>query len=157
MNRMLTLIPILAVALAGCATSGGAGTPAGTPPPATDQPTAVPTEAAPVRLDASANGTTVTVAPGTPIVITLAANPTTGYSWTVTSLPDPAAVALDSPPEGVYVATPVASAVVGSGGAQTWDLHATQAGTTSIQLAYARPWESGTPPVETFSVTFVVA
>ncbi|MCU0504531.1 MAG: protease inhibitor I42 family protein [Chloroflexi bacterium] len=158
MNRMLTVIPIVAVALAACTASGGAGTPATEPPPATDRPSAAPTDVAgTLRLDASANGTTVTVAPGTAIVIALDANPTTGYSWIVTSVPDPASVALDSPPEGAYVATPVGSAVVGSGGVQTWDLRATGAGTTSIQLDYARPWESGTPPVETFSVTFVVA
>ena len=157
MNRMLTVIPIVAVALAACTASGGAETPA-TEPPATDRPSAAATDAAgPIRLDASANGTTVAVAPGTAIVIALDANPTTGYSWIVTSVPDPASVALDSPPEGAYVATPVGSAVVGSGGVQTWDLRATGAGTTSIQLDYARPWESGTPPVETFAVTFVVA
>ena len=90
------------------------------------------------------------------IVLVLPSNPTTGYSWTVTSLPDPGHVSLDSPIEGVYVATPVASGVVGSGGTQSWDLHATKAGTTSIALAYVRPWESGVPPVEAFAVTFAV-
>ncbi len=149
MIRHAALLSILAVALAGCASAGsplpGLATPSG----------ASSSTPGTLRLDASANGTTVTVAPGTPIALDLASNPTTGYSWTVTTTPDRTRVSLASPVEGTYAATPVASGVVGSGGTQSWSLHATGAGTTSIALAYARPWES-TPPVETFSVTFVV-
>jgi inhibitor of cysteine peptidase len=154
MIRFLALVPILVVALVGCTTAGAAPTDPVTPAAATpSSPGGTPE---PMRLDESANGATLTVAPGTPIVIGLPSNPTTGYSWVVTSLPDPGHVSLDSPIEGTYVATPVGSGVVGSGGTQSWDLHATKAGTTSIALAYARPWESGVPPVDVFAVTFVV-
>jgi inhibitor of cysteine peptidase len=151
MARSVVLLPVLVVALAGCAGATTVSPGRETPSPATPSS---PSDT--IRLDASANGSTVPVAPGTPIVLELASNPTTGYSWTVTSLPDAGHVSLDSPIEGVYTATPVGSSVVGSGGVQRWDLHATKAGTTAIALAYARPWESGVPPVETFSVTFVV-
>jgi inhibitor of cysteine peptidase len=151
MARSVVLLPVLAVALAGCAGAATVTPGAGTPSPAISSS---PSDT--IRLDASANGSTVPVAPGTPIILELDSNPTTGYSWMVTSLPDAGHVALDSPIDGVYTATPVASSVVGSGGTQSWDLHATKAGTTSIALAYARPWESGVPPVEAFSVTFVV-
>ena len=151
MTRSVALLPVLVVALAGCV-----GATTVSPEPGSASPATPSSPSGTIRLDASANGSTITVAPGTPIVLELPSNPTTGYSWTVTSLPDAGHVSLDSPIEGVYTATPVGSGVVGSGGVQSWDLHATKAGTTSIALAYARPWESGVPPVEAFSVTFAV-
>lgn len=151
MARSVVLLSALVLALVGCS---GAATPS--PEQGAASPASPGSPPATVRLDEGANGSTFTVAPGTPIVLVLPANPTTGYSWTITSLPDPGHVSLDSPIEGTYTATAAASGIVGSGGSQSWDLHATKAGTTSMALAYARPWESGVPPVETFAVTFVV-
>ncbi len=146
MLRSLALLPLLAVALVACdGGSGGASPqPSGSSVPET------------VHLDGSANGTTVTVDASTPIAISLASNPTTGYSWVVTSVPDPAVLAADSPIDGVYVADAVASGVVGAGGIQTWGFHAVTAGTTTFTAEYARPWESGVPPVQTFTVTIAV-
>jgi inhibitor of cysteine peptidase len=156
MIRVPVLLSIAVVALAACSTAGADPSPAGSATSDASPPSSPGAAPGTLRLDEDANGSTVTVAPGTPIVLVLQSNPTTGYSWTVTSLPDPGHVSLDSPIEGRYVATPVGSGVVGSGGTQSWDLHATKAGTTSIVLAYARPWESGVPPVEAFAVTFIV-
>lgn len=150
MSRSLLLLPLAVVALVAC--SSGA-TPAPSPTPAPQTPTPSP---AAVRLDASANGTTVTVAPGTPITIELASNATTGYTWVPTTLPDYGHVAIDGPTEGTYVAPSTEPGVVGAGGTQVWTLHATKAGTTSFGLGYLRPWEAGVAPVDTFSVTFVV-
>jgi inhibitor of cysteine peptidase len=146
MLRSLALLPFLAVALAACAGGSGGASP---------QPSgsAVPET---VHLDGSANGTTVAVDPSTPIAISLASNPTTGYSWLVTSVPDPAILAADSPIDGVYVADAMASGVVGSGGMQTWGFHAATAGTTTFTAEYARPWESGVPAVGAFTVTITV-
>jgi inhibitor of cysteine peptidase len=156
MIRVPVLLSIAVVALAACSTTGADPSPTGAATSDASPPSSPGAAPGTLRLDDGANGSTVTVAPGAVIVLVLPSNPTTGYSWTVTSLPDPGHVSLDSPIEGVYVATPVASGVVGSGGTQSWDLHATKAGTTSIALAYVRPWESGVPPVEAFAVTFVV-
>lgn len=156
MIRVPVLLSIAVVALAACSTTGADPSPTGAATSDASPPSSPGAAPGILRLDEGANGSTVTVAPGTPIVLVLPSNPTTGYSWIVTSLPDPGHVSLDSPIEGVYVATPVGSGIVGSGGTQSWDLHATKAGTTSIALAYARSWESGVPPVESFAVTFVV-
>jgi inhibitor of cysteine peptidase len=149
MSRSLLLLPLAIVALVGC--SAGSS-----PAPSTAPSVAPASPPAAVHLDASANGTTVTVAPGTPITLELASNATTGYSWVPTTLPDYAFVAIDGPTEGVYVAPSSQPGLAGAGGTQVWALHATKAGTTTFGLGYLRSWESSVPPVDTFSVTFVV-
>ena len=150
MRRSLLSIPFVLFALGACS-AGAASAPSSTPAPGTPAPSP-----AAIHLDASASGTTVTVAPGTPITIELASNATTGYTWIPTTLPDYGHVAIDGPTEGIYIAPSAEPGLAGAGGTQVWTLHATKAGTTSFGLGYVRPWESGVAPVETFSVTFVV-
>jgi inhibitor of cysteine peptidase len=147
MSRSLLLLPLALVAFVGC-TVGSSPTPAPSVAPASPP--------AAVHLDESANGTTVTVAPGTPITLELASNATTGYSWVPITLPDYGIVAIDGPTEGVYVAPTSQPGLAGAGGTQVWSLHSTKAGTTTFGLGYLRSWESSVPPVDTFSVTFVV-
>ena len=139
MLRSLLLIPLTVIALAACSASA----------------TPVPSPVA-VRLDESANGTTVTVAPGTPIILELASNATTGYTWLPTTLPDDARVAMDEPAGGTYVAPSAEPGLTGAGGTHAWTFTAVAAGTTDLGLGYVRPWESGVAPIEMFAVTFVV-
>jgi len=102
------------------------------------------------------NGTVVTASGpidlevGGRATIELEANPTTGFQWTFTSEPDTAVVRVVS---DTYVAG--STAAVGSGGQQTIVIEGVSAGSTTIELAYSRPWETGVTPAETatFAVT----
>lgn len=105
----------------------------------------------------SDNGRTIKVALGSEISLILAANATTGYSWTVLRSPDPAILAFFGPTKGVYLASRPAPGLVGVGGKTTWTLRAVGAGSTILGLGYQRPWESGVAPVSSFQVTITVS
>jgi inhibitor of cysteine peptidase len=91
---------------------------------------------------------------GQTLVITLASNPSTGYSWTVSGAPDSGVLTQD----GDITYTPSNPDVVmpGSGGSETVRFTATAAGTTTIVLDYRRPWETDVPPVETVTIDVTV-
>jgi predicted secreted protein len=91
---------------------------------------------------------TVTASPGQTLEVVLDANPSTGYTWTVTSAPE----FLKSEGEPAF-ASEAASGVVGAGGKQTLRFSVTAAGTGELGLSYLRPWETTTPPAETFRVS----
>jgi predicted secreted protein len=93
----------------------------------------------------------VTIAVGERATIRLEGNVTTGYSWTISEQPDPAVVKVVS---DEYVA-PGEGAAVGQGGHQEVVVEGVAAGTTSLGMSYARPWEQDTPPAETatFDIT----
>lgn len=82
--------------------------------------------------------------------IKLAANPTTGYHWEPTAQPDAAVVRIVS---DTYLAPDTDR--VGAGGTQEIVVEGVAAGTTTLTMGYARPWEQGTPPTETttFAIT----
>ena len=90
----------------------------------------------------------IEVVVGEQFTIMLAANPTTGYSWTVSRQADPTVVA---PVDSDYQPDP--SSVVGTGGHQRLTYQAVGRGTTTINLDYRRPWESTTTEK---SATFTV-
>jgi inhibitor of cysteine peptidase len=106
--------------------------------------------AATTTLTASASGTTVQTSVGEHLLISLEANPTTGYLWQVQSGLDTAVVSFVGQD---YQEGPAASGVVGAGGTDTLEFLAAGAGTTTIDLAYAR---AGGAPASTFSVTVEV-
>lgn len=85
---------------------------------------------------------------GEQFTIVLAANPTTGYSWTVSRQADLAVVA---PVDTDYQPGP--TSVVGAGGHQRLTYQAVGRGTTTINLDYRRPFESATTEK---SATFTV-
>lgn len=103
-----------------------------------------------VRLDARDNGRRLELRVGQRLMLQLRANPSTGYSWEVVSSGQPVLRQLGEP---TY--TPD-SHMVGAGGQLQYEFRAEQAGTASLKLAYARPWEKGKEPADTFSVTVVV-
>ncbi|MEQ8200299.1 MAG: protease inhibitor I42 family protein [Syntrophomonadaceae bacterium] len=74
--------------------------------------------------------------------LSLASNPTTGYSWTVTGGADGVIQNTGS----TYRPDDSGSLpVAGRGGRQLWRFQAVQEGTADLQLVYARPWESVQP------------
>ena len=92
-------------------------------------------------------GDTISVKVGDSFVIALAANPTTGYSWT-------AAVN----PNATYVSSTqvTSSTLPGAGGTQQLTFRATAAGSSTLVLNYARSFETGVPPAQTQSFPLTV-
>jgi predicted secreted protein len=111
--------------------------------------TACSSEAAAVTLGPEDTGTTVTVAVDDRIDVALPGNPTTGYTWTIAAIDDAVLVSRGEP------AFRADSTLVGSGGTMTLTFDAVGAGTTTVELAYRRPFETA-PAEDTFTVTVVV-
>jgi len=96
------------------------------------------------------SGQPVVVATGQDFAIRLSANPTTGYEWTVTAVPDQTMVNLVSV-DGTY--QPPDQPLPGAGGFQVFELAAIGPGTTQVQFTYARPFDpSDNPTIETFTI-----
>jgi len=117
-------------------------------------PTDKPADTAkPITLDKSANGRTVTPAPGQQVVISLKGNPTTGYSWSCAKIEGDAAVAVG---KVAYVRDQSGPRRMGSGGMFVATFKAAKIGKSKITLEYKRPWEKGKPAAETFTLTVEV-
>ena len=99
------------------------------------------------------NGATVSLRPGERVTISLASNPTTGYSWQVVAI-DEALLEMVAEPE--YQPEAKAEGLVGAGGTESFLFQALAPGEATLTLGYARPWEVDVAPIETFSVHVVV-
>jgi inhibitor of cysteine peptidase len=106
-----------------------------------------------MQLDGDDNGTQVALAKGQTVAITLASNPTTGYSWQVVPSDDGVLVQVG---EAEFEENPRSKGLVGAGGAETLRFEAKRPGQTTLELAYRRPWEKNEKPIETFSVQVTV-
>lgn len=98
-----------------------------------------------VTLDESSEGKTLELSPGQQLMVSLDANPSTGFDWAVVKAP----AALGSPEMG-YVSS---SNVTGAPGKRhlTWTVKAAlPAGDHAVELGYARSFERGVPPFKTF-------
>jgi inhibitor of cysteine peptidase len=107
-----------------------------------------------VVLGAEDLGRTVALSAGQVLVISLASNPTTGYSWEMAE--GDAAVVQQVGEVEFSPSAPVGEPLVGSGGTETFRFEAAGQGQTTLTLVYHRPWEKGVEPLETFSVEVVV-
>lgn len=134
-----------------------AGPPAGRPArpsadaPSASQPASSPTTRPADRLllgDAD-NGKSFSVQPGATISITLAANITTGYSWSVAKLDGQSVRAIGDVQYRPDAAPP---GMVGSGGRAIATLEAIRTGRTTITLEYRRPWEKDVAAEKTYTV-----
>jgi predicted secreted protein len=148
MNRWLVVVGISALAVAGVLSACGDddnddnGDPTVTSSPA-------PAE---VQLTEPDNGTTVTLAADGTLIVALASNPSTGYSWAIVS-PEPEFLELDGEPK--FVPAGSTTPVVGAGGTQVFTLKATGAGTSTLMMEYNRTTTPPEEPEETFTVTVV--
>ena len=104
-----------------------------------------------VNVDSSYSGKQVELSVGQTLVVTLASNVTTGYSW---SLADNSDSSVLSETGNEYISPQ--TSLVGAGGNEKWTFQALKKGTSIISMEYSRPWEKDTPPAETFDVTVVV-
>ena len=122
------------VALGGCVYGSGAS-PAG----------------GPLRLGASADGTTIELSKGAEFSVALEGNPTTGFDWRVAGVVPPQLAAM-----GDTLESSAAAGVVGAGGTRVFAYTAATAGTGVLSMEYLRPWETTVPPEKTFTLTVVV-
>jgi inhibitor of cysteine peptidase len=131
----LALAALGAALLAGC----GGGEPAQQSSPATVKVT--PT---------AASGTSVDARVGDTVVVSLEANPTTGYQWQFT------AGDTFSIESSEYVPDPNPENLAGKGGTQIVTLTVTKTGTSDLIGRYVRPWETPSPsPAADVTVTIV--
>jgi len=103
-----------------------------------------------IRLTEADAGKTVALRTGDRLSVSLAGNPTAGYSWEVATV-DRRVLAPASAPD--YHAS---SAAIGSGGVFAFEFEAIGPGRTALHLAYRRPWEKRRRPVQTFAVDVTV-
>lgn len=104
-------------------------------------------KASAVAIDESAAGKTIDLVAGQSLTLSLGANATTGFDWSVTKAP----AALGAP-ELTYVQ---GGAQPGAPGTRkiTWTLKsALPAGEHAVELAYARSFEKGVAPFKTFKL-----
>ncbi len=106
-----------------------------------------------VVLTEGDNGRAITLKAGDVLVVRLAANPTTGYTWTLAAVDE---AVLHPAGEAGYTPEPAAQGRVGAGGTAEWRFVAAGNGTTTLELLYTRPWETPSQPGKTFSVTVTV-
>jgi inhibitor of cysteine peptidase len=83
------------------------------------------------------------------IKATIASNPTTGFSWKLAGISDPAVLAQDGEPE--YL--PPESTLPGAGGQEVWTFKALKKGTSRISLEYSQPWEGGQKAAWTLDIS----
>lgn len=103
------------------------------------------------------NGSTVNIGAGDRLRVELPSNPSTGYSWQTMELNSWVLARTKRPvytPHGV-VGTD-GQRRVGSGGTLTLEYEAIGAGTSTVKVAYSRPWETNGAPAKTFQLTVVV-
>jgi predicted secreted protein len=139
MRRSVRVAAVLAIALAVVLVGGCASTPGASP------------SGGPVRVDATADGTTVQLAPGAELVVALEGNPTTGFDWRVAGTLPPQLTAKSDTLE-----SSAAPGVVGAGGTRVFTYTVAATGTGVLDMEYLRSWETTVPPEKTFKLTVVV-
>jgi len=107
-----------------------------------------------IRMDDTHNNSQKEIVRGQTLVVTLASNPTTGYSWQVAEA-DKALLRQVGDAEFKSSASSNPP-LVGAGGTETFRFETNGAGTTTLKLVYRRSWETSVPPIKTFTVQVVV-
>ncbi|UGT41868.1 protease inhibitor I42 family protein [Nocardia yamanashiensis] len=129
-----------------------AGSSTAGPIPTTSNPplTTTSAEHEAVKIGKDANGKDVDLVPGQGLIVTLDANPSTGFAWELTEL-DQNILKRNGSPE--YQQDPSPDGMVGVGGKAIWNFVAAGPGATRLTLEYRRAWEQGVEPAQRFQVT----
>ncbi|PKL62769.1 MAG: hypothetical protein CVV31_04225 [Methanomicrobiales archaeon HGW-Methanomicrobiales-2] len=104
-------------------------------------------DAAGYSFGAEQNGENVTVPAASEVDVSLAENPSTGYSWNATVSPG-LTIAADR-----YEQNATPEGVVGVGGIRTWTLVPESPGVFAFSAVYRRPWENVTGTEDRFDLT----
>ncbi|MGW2663789.1 protease inhibitor I42 family protein [Nocardia tengchongensis] len=150
--RMPLVMVTAGLALAGCGSSGSnEATPLSASSVAVTTTAASPTAAE--RIGADADGKDLSLAVGQGLIVTLEADPTTGYAWQVGEL-DQNVVKPNGSPD--YEQDPNSDGKVGVGGKSVLNFVAAAPGSTKLSLSYMRAWEQGVEPAKRFTVNLTV-
>jgi inhibitor of cysteine peptidase len=103
-----------------------------------------------LEINQDAAGSTVKLAKGQKLALTLPGNPTTGYVWELVPGAETVLAQLGKPE---YTA---AGGKLGAGGVYRFLFKARQGGRATLKLVYQRPFETGRAPVDSFEVQVVV-
>jgi inhibitor of cysteine peptidase len=104
----------------------------------------------PTKLNKSFHGQQVIVKPQMEFEISLPANPSTGFTWTVVDSQNSIVRQVDD------VKFNAESAKMGASGEQVFRFIASQPGKTQLKLVYHRPWETEIAPADSFMLTVTV-
>ena len=106
-----------------------------------------------IAINEADNGGDLQVPAGQLFTAALRSNPSTGYAWMIKSVGDETII---KPTANTYLSDGSGEQLlVGQGGSEYWQFQALQAGTTMLQMVYARPWES-VQPAQTFTLQVTV-
>ena len=103
-----------------------------------------------LSVDASYSGKQVEISVGESLIVTLASNASTGFSWRLAENSDEVELQQSG---HEYIAPK--STLLGASGKEVWTFKAIEKGTSTIRLEYSRPWEGGVAPAQTFILTVV--
>jgi inhibitor of cysteine peptidase len=155
MNQFRAIISLGIICIIAVACSGCVGSPQESigklffpPPLPTPSGTAVPVNT--IVVTEGQNGATVNVKTGAVITVKLQENPTTGYSWNLTTTPGLQIM------NDTYKPTYATGKMVGSGGTHIWDISAVATGEQKITGVYMRSWEPVSGNETAFSMTVIV-
>ena len=95
----------------------------------------------------------VEIAKGAVITVSLASNPSTGFSWSEQAQIASMAIVQQT---GHEVVEPDADGVVGAAGSQVWTFKALEKGTTVLSMEYSQPWDGGEKAAWTFELNVTV-
>ena len=88
------------------------------------------------------------------LIMTLYSNPSTGFGWGESANVTPAGIIEQVSHNFV---TPQSSGdIVGAGGKDVWVFDSKEAGSTTINFAYSRPWEGGEQNIWTVTLNVTV-
>lgn len=108
---------------------------------------AAPQPAGPLVVTEAQNGGSVTLGPAQQLVIRLAANASTGYSWAATQSANLRLVSQDYAWQG---------GPPGSGGVQQYVFVPAGTGPARLAFVYRRPWETQEKPARSFALGVVI-
>ena len=105
----------------------------------------------PSVINVSESGKQIELSPGDSLVVTLDSNPSTGFAWSISAITDEGVIDdVNNEFKGAD------TGMMGAGGQEVWTFEAGDKGTSTIEMQYSRPWETGIEPAATFNVTVVV-
>jgi inhibitor of cysteine peptidase len=107
--------------------------------------------ASPVTVTAEQAGSTIELQVSQELRVRLASNPSTGYSWSFTCVPEELVSSLGAPQY-----TPDSSGLVGSGGVDTFAFRAVRTGQATLRFEYRRPWETEVPATQSIAYSLRV-
>ena len=103
-----------------------------------------------IKVTEANEGSEFELKKGQSLVISLDANPTTGYTWEVVEPEDEQVLRqvgeIEFEPE---------SDLIGAGGVQIIRFEVVNAGRAAVKLVYHRPWETDVEPLKTFAIHVV--